>query len=410
MDINEKLSEYAELIAYKGVNVTEGKYVIISCPVFASDFGCMVAEKCYKAGATDVIMNYYDEKFSKIRYNHVSVETIGNIPEWQAERRNMYARLGCCNISIIAVDPEIFTGVDSEKLMTNAIASKKAFKEFYDIMDKGGVRWTVVAYPNVKWAEKVFPDLKGSDAVNALWDKIFSSVRINDEDCVDNWRKHDGILKERAGKLNAFAFEYLHYTNSLGTDLTVYLPENHIWCGGSECDRDGVVYFPNMPTEEIFTMPHADKTEGVVYSAMPLVYQGAVIDNFKLVFKDGAVTEYAAQTGCDVLKRILDTDEGSRRIGEVALIPFSSPIQNMNILFYETLFDENASCHLALGACYPNTVKDGENMTEAELRVLGGNRSVNHVDFMIGTADMNIDGVTKAGKTIPVFRNGDFVI
>lgn len=410
MDLKEKLNEYAKLIAYKGVNVTSGKYVIISCPVFAADFGCQVAEYCYKAGAVDVIMNYYDEKFSKVRYTYASEETIGDIPFWQAERRNMYARLGCCNISIIADDPEIFTGVDSNKLMKASVASKKAFKEFYDIMDKGGVRWTVVAYPNVKWAEKIFPDLHGSDAVDALWDKIFKTVRIADGDCVEKWREHDSVLKKRASKLNNANFDYLHYTNSLGTDLKVYLPENHIWYGGSEEDRDGVVYFPNMPTEEIFTMPHADKTQGVVYSAMPLVYQGGIIDKFKLVFKDGLVTEYSAETGQDILERILNTDEGSKRIGEAALIPFSSPISDMNILFYETLFDENASCHLALGECYPNTVKGGENMTEAELRALGGNRSVNHVDFMIGTADMNIDGVTKDGKTVPVFRNGNFAI
>lgn len=409
MTFQEKISAYAKLVATHGVNVTKGKYVCISCPLCAADFGRMVAENCYRLGAADVIMNYYDEQFSKIRYTWASKEVIGDIPFWQAERRNLYARQGCCNISIIADDPEIFTGVDSDKLMTAAIASKKAFKEFYDIMDQGGVRWTVVAYPNEKWAEKIFPALKGEKAITALWDNIFTTVRIGSGDAEENWEQHDSVLKERAEKLNAYAFDCLHYTNSLGTDLWVYLPENHIWYGGSEFDRDSVRYFPNMPTEEIFTMPHKDKTEGIVYSAMPLVYQGAIIDRFHLTFQKGKVVSYGAETGEAVLKRLLNTDDGSKMLGEVALIPISSPISDLGILFYETLFDENASCHLALGECYPNTIRGGENMTEEELAAHGGNKSVNHVDFMIGTADMSIDGTKPDGTVIPVFRNGNFV-
>lgn len=410
MDFQEKLEQYAALITDLGIHVNKGKYVCISCPVHAADFGRMLAENAYKRGAKDVIMNYYDEKLTRIRYDHVPVEVIANIPFWQAERRNLYAREGCCSISIISDDPEIFTGVPPEKLKASAIASKKAFKEFYDIMDQGKLRWTVTAFPSMKWAEKIFPNLQGEKAMDALWEKIFSAVRIGEGDCRKNWEKHDAILKERAEKLNSAKFESLRYSNSLGTNLKIGLPEGHIWYGGSETDQEGFAYFPNLPTEEIFTMPHKDKTEGIVYASLPLVYQGNVIKDFYLKFHNGVVVEYGAKSGEKSLKGLLDTDEGSRRLGEVALIEYASPISDMNLLFYETLFDENASCHLALGEAYPNTIQGGENMSEEELMRYGGNRSVNHVDFMIGTADMQIDGIQKDGKIIPIFRNGNFVI
>ena len=409
MTFQKKYEEYAKIVASLGIHVTEGKYVLISCPVIAADFGRMVAENCYKAGAKDVIMLYNDEKFSRMRYDHAKKEVIADIPFWQAERRNLYAREGCCNVSIIADDPEIFTGADSEKMMASAIASKKAFKEFYDIMDRGGVRWTVVAYPNPQWAKKIFPNLNEEQATNALWEQIFRTVRIGEGDAQDNWAKHDVVLKKRAKQLNDYAFSCLRYQNGMGTDLSVYLPEGHVWYGGSEEDREGIAYFPNMPTEEIFTMPHKDKTEGIVYAAMPLVYQGAIIDGFYLKFHKGKVIEYGAKQGEAVLKRLLDTDDGSRMLGEAALIPYNSPIRETGLLFYETLFDENASCHLALGECYPNTIRGGEEMSEEELKRCGGNKSVNHVDFMIGTADLSIDGITADGKVIPVFRDGNFV-
>ena len=409
MEFAQKLEEYAQLIVNAGINAAADRYVTITCPVIAADFGCKIAEKFYKKGVKDVIMLYVDENFARVRYENVSVQTIGDIPAWQAERRNFYAREGCCNIAIIADDPEIFTGIDGEKLQTAAVAAHKAYKEFYDIMDKGGVRWTIVAYPNVKWAEKIFPALRGADAVNALWEKIFTAVRVGAGNAFDQWSAHDAVLKARAKKMNDYAFSYLHYTNALGTDLKVGLVKNHIWAGGSETDSDGVVYFPNMPTEEIFTMPDKDRVDGVVYSAMPLVYQGSIIDKFHIRFKNGRAEAFGAEKGEDILAAILNTDEGSRHLGEAALIPYESPISQMHILFYETLFDENASCHLALGDCYPNTVAGGESMTREALSAVGGNHSVNHVDFMIGTADTNIDGVQEDGTVIPVFRNGNFV-
>lgn len=409
MILQDRINYYAELIVRLGANVTPDRYVMISCPVSAADFGCKVAEHCYRAGAKDVVMNYYDDRFARIRYDNAPENVFGSVPEWKAESRNYYAREGCCNIAIIGDDPDIFTGVDSGRLLAQTRANHAAFKEYYDVMDALGLRWTVVAVPCVPWAKKVFPADDENTAVEKLWNAILDSARI-DEDAVENWTAHDKVLKERAAKLNAAKFAKLHYTNSLGTDFTVGLAKGNIWKGGSDTDRFGVHNFANMPTEEIFTMPDCRVADGIVCSAMPLIYQGTPIDKFRLEFRDGKVVAFDAETGKEALERLLETDEGSKSLGEVALIPYSSPISQMNILFYETLFDENASCHLALGDCYPDTLENGEKMSEDELKSHGGNKSVNHVDFMIGTADTDIDGITEDGTVVPVFRGGEFVI
>lgn len=404
------LKEYARLTAQKGVNVTPGKYVFINCALCAADFGKMVMKECFELGAKDVIINYIDQAANRIRYENADVEMFKEYPEWKAEQRNYYAREGCVCIHIIADDPEAYAGVDGAKLMADKLAAKKAYKPFYDIMDKGGIRWTIVAYPSQVWADKVFPNDRGAKSVDKLWAAIFKAVRIGRGDTAEKWKKHDRALKRRAKKLNDENFEYLRYKNSLGTDFKVGLAEGHIWKGGSEKCADGVDYFPNMPTEEIFTMPDRRKADGKVYSALPLSYQGELIDEFWLDFKDGKVVDCGAKSGLHALKRLLDTDEGSKSLGEVALIPYDSPISNLGVLFYETLFDENASCHLALGECYPDTMKGGETLGEDELFEKGGNKSANHVDFMIGTADLEIIGIKYDGSEVKVFENGGFVI
>lgn len=408
MTFEEKLSEYAKLTVRTCGNVTPGRYVLLSCPVHAARFGRLIAKEAYSAGAKDVVMLYYDEEFSRLRFINAALEIFKSVPVWQAEQRNFYAREGCVSISVLSEDPDIFSGVPDEKLMANAISRKNAFKEFYDIMDKGGLRWTLVAYPCEKWAEKVFPDSGGEDAVNKLWDAIFTTCRLTDTNTSQKWELQDKLLKRHAEILNKYAFRELRYKNSLGTDFTVGLPNGHIWAGGSETSSDGVSYMPNMPTEEIFTMPHRQKAQGTVYASMPLSYQGTLIDEFYLKFNDGVVVDYDAKKGKSALKRLLDTDEGSKRLGEIALIPYDSPISNLGILFYNTLFDENASCHIALGECYPMNIQNGVNMSEKELLERGGNRSVNHVDFMIGTKDLQITGITKEGTKVPIFINGNF--
>ena len=409
MAFSEKLREYARLTVRQGVNVSKGIYVIIRCPIIAAEFGRMVMEEAFACGAKDVIMQYSDAQAARIRYENASLSQFETVPAWQAEQSNYYAREGTVAISIIAEDPEAFAGVDGEKLLASAKARRAALKEFYDIMDAGDLRWTVVAYPCAAWAKKIFPDVTDAQAIKLLWDAIFKSVRISRGDTVKKWEKHDRVLKRRAAKLNKYAFCALQFKNSIGTDFRIGLPEHHIWYGGSETSNDGYVYFPNMPTEEIFTMPHCMQMEGTVVASMPLSYQGCLIDKFSLTFKDGRVIGHHAEVGEDALKRLLDTDEGSRRLGEVALIPYDSPIREQNILFYNTLFDENASCHLALGRCYTNTVKGGELLSTEALFAIGGNDSVNHVDFMIGTADMSVIGITASGERVTVFENGNFV-
>ena len=410
MAFKENLQEYARMIAALGANVTPGKYVVLRCPIEAAELGRMVEKECFELGAKDVIMMWEDQRAARIRVDYADLEEFKTVPEWRAESRNYYAREGCVSIAIIAEDPDIFAGADSEKMMASTLAGRKAFKEFYKIMDEGGVRWTLAAYPNEAWAKKVFPNDTGANAVKKLWAAIFKTVRIGRGDVVKKWKRHDRMLKRRAKVLNTERFVALRMKNSLGTDFIVGLADGHIWKGGSEKCREKVSYFPNMPTEEIFTMPDCRKADGKVYSAMPLSYQGELIDKFWLEFRDGKVVNHGAESGLRALDRLLNTDEGSRRLGEVALIPYDSPISNLGILFYNTLFDENASCHLALGECYPDTMKGGEKLSEEDLLARGGNRSANHVDFMIGTADMEIIGIKADGSEVKVFENGNFVI
>ncbi len=407
-NFENKLNEYARLTVYNGANVAPGQYVVINCPINAADFGKMIMKEAYKAGALEVILNYTDKEASKIVYENSPLSVFETVPEWRAEQRNYYARRGAAMIHIIADDPEAFAGIDPQKLLASTRSSHKAYEEYYKCVDRGDVRWTIVAHPCVKWAKKIFPELSDSQAVEKLWSAIFKTVRIGRGDTVKKWQHHDRVLKRRGNRLNKYNFDALHFTNSLGTDLTVGLIKDHIWLGGTSKTNDGRAYFANMPTEEIFTMPDANRVNGTVYASLPLSYQGRLIDKFSLTFKDGAVTDFDAEIGKEALAGLLDTDEGSRRLGEVALIPHDSPISNLGILFYNTLFDENASCHLALGDCYPETVKNGIGMDRKELLKKGGNESANHVDFMFGTADMNIDGI-KNGEAVPVFRNGNFV-
>lgn len=409
MTFQEKLQVYAKMTVELGVNVQPDKYACISCPIIAADFGRMVAQEAYRAGAKDVIMIWNDEQFSRLRYDSAPTDVFRTVPTWQAEQRNYYAREGCVFINIIAEDPEIFNGVDGEKLMAAAVSRKKALKEFYDIMDRGELRWTIVAYPNEAWAKKMFPNETPRRAMEKLWNAIFYSVRIGRGDAVKKWHRHDRQLKSRAKWLNREKLVALEYRNALGTNFTVGLPEGHIWKGGSERSADGMDYFPNMPTEELFTLPHKEQADGTVYASLPLSYQGNLIDGFWLRFEQGKVVEYHADRGEDALRRLLETDEGSLHLGEVALIPHASPISDLNLLFYNTLFDENASCHLALGSCYPDTLTGGEAMSEEELAAKGGNKSINHVDFMIGTSDMQITGIRADGSRVPVFENGNFV-
>lgn len=408
MDHVEKLREYARLIVRTGANVQENQYVVLNCSVENHDFGRMVVDEAYKAGAKEVIVFWNDIKTSRLRYDYASLDVLGNVPAWLAESRNYYANEKAAIISVIGNDPEAYLGVDSEKLKVSTKAGARAFESYYKKMMNSEFQWCVAAVPEAKWAMKVFPELYAQEAMDKLWEAIFDSVRISEDDSVKAWENHRLFLSEKSRLLNEQHFDALRYKNSIGTDFTLGLQKDHIWEGGGEFTPDQIYFFANMPTEEIFTAPDCNRGEGTLVSSMPLCYQGNLIENFSITFKDGRVTDYTAEKGYDILKMLVETDEGSHRLGEVALVPDDSPISNTGILFYDTLFDENAACHFALGECYPTTIKNGGKMTKEELIAAGGNQSDTHVDFMIGTKDLEITGITKDGVEISIFKNGNW--
>lgn len=405
----ETVREYARLIVRTGINVQPGQEIIVNCPVEHYEFGRMVIEEAYLAGAGEVITRWGDSFESKQYYLNVSEERMKVVPDWKIQSYTYYTKRGAGYISIGGGDPEAFKGVDPKKMQVRGIAMDQALTEHNKMMMASEVPWTVAAVPQKQWAKKVFPELSEEEAMNKLWKMILAAVRIGNGDAVKAWEEHDSFLKKKCEMLNGYAFEKLHYKNSIGTDFTVGLVKNHIWEGGSEKAGTGTVFEANMPTEEIFTMPDRMVAEGTLVSAMPLSCRGNLIRNFSLTFREGKVVDYTAEEGLESLKSILDTDEGSRRLGEVALVPYGSPISRMKTLFYNTLFDENASCHFALGECYPTTVEGGAAMSEEELLAAGGNSSMNHVDFMVGTADLQITGITADGREVVLFENGDWV-
>ncbi len=405
----EKIREYARLVVCTGVNVQPGQEIVIQCPAEHYAFGRLLVEEAYRAGAGEVIVHWSDSLCSRQFYQNASKERLAFVPEWLAESRNYYSRRGACYISVAGSDPEAFKGIEPRRMQVRNAAMDRAMKEHYKLMMASEIPWTVAAVPQREWAAKVFPGLEEDKAMSRLWESILKAVRIDGGDAVKAWEEHDRFLKEKCRMLNEYGFARLHYQNQIGTDFVVGLTKGHIWEGGSELAGTGTVFEANMPTEEIFTMPDNRIADGTLVSAMPLSYNGNLIRDFRLTFRDGQVVDYEAEEGGEVLKSLLETDEGSRRLGEVAIVPHGSPISRMNTLFYNTLFDENASCHFALGNCYPTTVKDGGAMSDEELAAVGGNSSATHVDFMVGTEDLCITGILESGEEILFFENGAWV-
>ncbi len=404
------LEKYARLIVKIGVNIQQGQTLVISSPIECASFTRIVSEIAYKEGAREVVLNWGDELTSKIKYLNAPEEVFDEFPQWKKEFYMSYVKDGAAFLSIHASDPELMKDVDSERISRANKASNIALKEFRERIMGNKNAWCVVSMPTKSWAKKVFPDLKEDEAVNNLWDAILRTVRVDEDDPITTWEEHKKNLQRRMDILNSNKFKYLNYKNSIGTDLKVELPKKHIWVGGSDYTPEGVEFIPNMPTEEIFTLPKKTGVNGTVVSSKPLNYNGELIEDFKFTFKDGRIVDYSAQKGYEALKNLIETDEGSCYLGEVALVPYDSPISNSNILFYNTLFDENASCHLAIGKAYPVCVENIENMKEQDLEKLGMNDSLVHEDFMIGTKDLEIIGVTSSGEEISIFKNGNFVI
>ncbi|WP_346355451.1 aminopeptidase [Azotosporobacter soli] len=404
----ELMKKYARLIVKTGVNVQKDQTLIIVSPIECAPFARAMAEVAYQTGARDVVISWRDELFAKLRYQMGPDEIFDEFPAWQKDMFVNLTRQGAGVISIAASDPELLKDVDPDRVARAMKASTSALKEYRERMMAHRNTWCVVSMPTKAWAAKVFPQLDEEAALEKLWQAIYQAVRVNEADPVAAWQQHQAKLQAAMDFMNGHTFRYLKYKNGLGTDLTIELPKEHLWLGGSERTPGGVDFFANMPTEEIFTLPLKSGINGTVYSSKPLNYHGNLIDRFCLTFEAGRVVSFSAEQGYEVLKNLLETDEGASFIGEVALVPFDSPISNSGILFYNTLFDENASCHLAFGKAYPICIKGGEGLSPEELAERGVNDSLVHEDFMVGTADLSITGITADGTEVPVFRQGNF--
>lgn len=408
-DFEEKLEEYAHLLVEVGLNIQPGQMVNLAAPVECAPLARLCARVALDRGAKDVLMDWRDDFVTRERYLKADSQVFEEFPHYLKEKYEWLVQKGCTALSIIGSDPEMLRGVDSTRIQTWQRVQGKETRKWHDALSANKVQWSIGAYPTPAWAKKVFPDKKGEEAMDALWEAIFSVCRITgDGKAVERWREHVDATARRAKLLNEYNFKSLHYTNSLGTDLTIALPHNHVWMGGSEDTPQGVEFVANMPTEEIFTAPRWDGVNGRVYAALPLALNGNLVRDFYLDFENGKIVDVHAEEGEEYLRHSVGMDEGSSYLGEVALVPYDSPIRNSGILFYSTLFDENASCHLAFGSAYPNCVKGGEDLDEAGQKAVGLNQSMNHVDFMVGTRDLSIVGTTQDGEEIPVFVDGNF--
>ena len=405
---NIYFEKYAHLIVKTGLNLQPMQTLVILSPLECAPFAHLVAQKAYQEGARDVVIQWKDELFSKIRFLLAPEEVFEEFPEWQKEFFLFYAHLGAAFLTIYASDPELMQDVNPERMIKAQKASSTALKEHRERLMSNKNIWSIVSIPTAAWAKKVFPTLSEEQAIEKLWETIFMTVRVDTDNPVTSWNIHKANLKTKINFLNSCAFKSLHYKNSLGTDLQIELPQNHQWLGGSENTPEGVEFIANIPTEEVFTLPTRSGVTGKAVSSRPLNYNGNLIEQFSLTFKNGKVVDFSAKKGYEALKSLIETDEGSHFLGEVALVPYDSPISNSKILFFNTLFDENASCHLALGKAYPVCIKNGEKISQEELLKLGVNDSLIHVDFMIGTSDLEIIGITSDKKEIPVFKNGNF--
>ncbi|WP_134701743.1 aminopeptidase [Ammoniphilus sp. YIM 78166] len=401
------LDRYAQLAVKVGVNIQPGQTLVITAPLSSADFVRKIAKNAYEAGAKNVHTEWTDDELTRMKYDLAPDEAFLEYPLWRAKGFEEMAENNAAFLSIVASNPDLLKGVPPERIAAANKATGQAMNKFrsYAMADK--VSWSVIAVPSPAWAGKVFPDLQGQEQVDALWQAIFETTRITLDDPVQAWQEHNLTLGKKAEYLTQKKYRYLHY-QAPGTDLTIELPAMHLWVGAGSHNEKGTPFMANMPTEEVFTTPFKEGVNGTVRSTKPLSYSGNLIENFSLTFEQGRIVDFSAEKGYDVLKRLIETDEGSHYLGEVALVPHDSPISRKNLIFYNTLFDENASNHLAIGNSYAFCLEGGKTMSKEELEQHGLNQSLTHVDFMIGSESMNIDGETADGKREPIFRNGNW--
>ena len=398
------LRAYARLIAESGVNVQKGQEVFITAELDQPEFVAMVVEECYRRKAKKVVVDWNYQPLTKLHVRHQSLTTMSTLDNYEEARWQHYVDTIPCRIYLLSEDPDGLRGVNQEK-MAKAQQKKYPIIKGYRDQIENKYQWCIAAVPGVKWAKKLFPELRASQAVEKLWEAILHTSRVND-DPVAAWDAHNKDLKSRCDYLNGLGIRELQYRASNGTDLRVGMIPEAQFCGGGETSLQGIFFNPNIPTEECFISPKRGVAEGIVYSSKPLSYQGQLIDRFWIRFREGKAAEWGAEENEALLTKLITMDEGSAYLGECALVPFNSPINETGILFYNTLFDENACCHLALGMGFADTIRDFEHKTLDECRALGVNDSMIHEDFMIGTADLSIDALCEDGRTVPLFRNG----
>lgn len=408
-DFEKNLEKYADLTVRVGVNIQKGQTLVVNAPIATADFVRKIAEKAYKAGAKNVHVEWNDEKLTLIKYLNAPDEAFKEYPMWKAKGYEEMAKEGAAFLSIIASNPDLLKNVDSQRIADNNKTASTAMSAYRHYSQNDMISWCVVSVPTKEWAAKVFPEANADECVDKLWKAIFDATRVSTEDPIEAWKTHVATMNKKLSFLNNKKFKKLNFKSPI-TDLHVELPDGHIWVGAQSANAKGDVFTPNIPTEEVFTLPLKEGVNGYVTSTKPLNYGGNLIENFKLTFKDGKIVDFTAETGYETLKKLIETDEGSHYLGEVALIPYDSPISNLNIIFFNTLFDENASNHFAIGNAYPTCLNGGDKMSEEELKKNGANVSLTHVDFMTGSSDMNIDGETADGRMEPIFRNGNWAI
>jgi aminopeptidase len=404
-----KLDRLAETAVHVGLNLRKGQELVVTAPLEALDLARRVTEHAYRAGASLVTVLLNDDAQTLMRYRHGADESFDVASGWLYEGMAQAYRNGAARLAIAGDDPTLLSGQDPAKVSRANRARSKAYSPALELISSFAINWTIVAAATPAWARCVFPKDTEEVALAKLWDAIFSASRVTGADPVGEWRRHNAALARRTATLNDRRFHALHFRNAV-TDLTVGLADGHEWAGGASTAKNGIVCNANMPTEEVFTTPHRLRVDGHVRASKPLSYMGALIEDISVRFEGGRIVEADASTGADVLRKVLETDEGASRLGEVALVPYSSPISQSGLLFYNTLFDENAASHIALGQAYSKCFVDGDRLSAAELDSRGANRSLIHIDWMIGSADMDVDGLDSGGARTPVMRAGEFAI
>ncbi len=401
--------DFAELVVKAGVNLQKGQRLVLRSPVECADFARLCAAAAYEAGCREVITHWEDDGLKRMKFLHAADEVFDTVDSWEVDFFDSLSAEGAAFLTIYTEDPECLKDVDPDRIKRATISSGKALESYRKRMMRSESQWCICSVPAKAWACQIFPQLSEEKAIARLWEEILASCRVDGGDAIQNWGKHSNELKKHVDIMNDYNFKTLKYKNSAGTDLTIDLPEGHIWAGGNEMTTKGLPFSANIPTEEVFTMPDKNSANGTVVATRPLCLNGTLIEGLRFEVKNGKIIEAHADAGEDVLRDAIAVDEGASHFGEVALVPYDSPISKSNVIFFNTLFDENAACHIAFGEAYPSCIAGGETMNEEELEARGVNKSMMHEDFMIGSADLEITGITHDGKEVPVFREGNFV-